>query len=137
MAGFGQMTIVMLAYVVALLLLAAGFYFARLNEHLRAITAAASKAFVIMRDAAADDLEKEKTVQSCALAMVRGAVTLTVRLAVILLAAAFPVWLASALGWLNMELFWHFALRADVLLISTAVVLVPLFAMRHFRKQGS
>ena len=47
----------------------------------------ASKAFAAMRDSAMSDLEKEKTVQRCAVAMVRQAVALAAKLAVVVAVA--------------------------------------------------
>ena len=68
--------------------------------------------------------------------MVRQAVALAVKLAVVIVVAALPVWQATALGWMDLEAFWAFVVRTDVLLISTAVILAPLFALRYLKKQG-
>lgn len=128
------MVMVEAIYVLALLLLCFGFYFAHPLRTLKAASQAARKAAAAMRDSALSDLEKEKTVQRCAVEMVRQAVALTVKLAVVLAVAALPVWQATALGWMDIEAFWAFVLRTDVILISTAAILVPLLAIRQFSK---
>ena len=121
-------------YVLALGLLCCGFYFAHPLRTVRAAGRAAGTALAAMRDGAMSDLDKEKTVQRCAVEMVRQAVTLVVKLAVIGAVAALPVWQAAALGWMDLGAFWAFALRTDVLLVSTAVILVPLFALPYLAK---
>lgn len=123
-------------YVLAVLLLCVGFYFAHLVEGVRQIAGVAGAAYSAMRDRSLDDLEKEKAVRRCALEMVKQTVRLSVKLLVILLAAAFPVWLANFLGWIDMEAFTRFALRVDVLLVTTAVIIIPVVAHRQIRKPG-
>lgn len=130
------MLIIGAVYAVAVLLLCAGFYFAHLVESVRLITGLAGSAYSTMTDDSLDDLSKEKTVQRCAVEMLRQAVQLIVKLLVILLVTAFPVWLASFLGWIDMESFKLFALRLDVLLLTTAVVIVAVIAYRRMRIPG-
>jgi hypothetical protein len=127
------MALVAAIYVLALGLLCFGFYFAHPLRTLRDAGRAAGTALAAMRDGELNDLEKEKTVQRCGLQMVRQAVALVVKLAVVFAVAALPVWQAAALGWMDIEAFWAFVLRTDVLLISTAALLVPLFALRYFK----
>jgi hypothetical protein len=124
-------------YVLAVLLLCAGFYCAHLVEGVRHIAGVAGTAYSAMRDRSLDDLAKEKTVQRCALEMVKQTVRLSIKLLVILLAAAFPVWLANFLGWIDMQPFTRFALRVDVLLVTTAVMVIAVVANRKMRKPGS
>ena len=131
------MALVAAIYVLALLLLCFGFYFARPLRTLKTAGQAAQTAMGAMRDSSMDELEKEQTVQRCAVEMVRQAVALAVKLALVFLVAALPVWLSAKLGWVDIEVFWAFVLRTDVILISTAVVLVPLFAHRRLNKPGS
>ncbi|MCW8925681.1 MAG: hypothetical protein OQJ84_05435 [Xanthomonadales bacterium] len=130
------MLLVMAVYVLAVLLLCAGFYFARLPGNTRQIVRVAGTAYSTMTDASLDDLAKEKEVQKCALEMLQQTVHLIVKLLVILLVTAFPVWLATTLGWIDMETFMSFALRVDVLLVTTAAILVPVIAFRQIRKYG-
>ena len=87
-----------------------------------------------MRNAAMDDLEKEKTVQRCAVEMVKQSVALFVKLAVIMLVTVLPVWLASLLGWADIKTVGRFALRVDVLLITTAVIFILAVAYRQINK---
>jgi hypothetical protein len=128
------MALVAAIYVLALLLLCSGFYLAHPLRTMRAAGQAAGTALAAMRDGALSDLEKEQTVQRCALEMVKHAVALVVKLAVIVVVAALPVWQANSMGWMNLDVFWAFVLRTDVLLISTAAILVPLFALRYLAK---
>lgn len=124
-------------YVVAVLLLCAGFYFARLAAAVRQIARVAAGAYATLRDGSLDDLAKEKAVQRSALEMVKQTVQLAVKLLVILLVTAFPVWLAVTLGWIGMDRFAQFALRIDVLLITTALMVAAVFTWRRKRKPGS
>lgn len=131
------MLLVVTVYVVAVGLLCTGFYYARLTETLKRVGVAAGTAFAAMRNDSLDDLEKEKAVQRCAIAMVRQTVLLITKLVVVLLVTALPVWLVSVVGWMEVESFWRFTLRADVLLITTAVLLVSLFVYRFLGKPRS
>lgn len=130
------MLITSAVYVVAVLLLCAGFYLAHLVEIVRHIAALTGTAYATMTDDSLDDLAKEKAVQRCAIQMLKHSVQLIVKLLVILLVTAFPVWLASFLGWTDMETFAQFALRFDVLLITTAAVFVVVIVYRRMRKPG-
>lgn len=136
MQGLEELYIVALVYTVAVLLLCAGFYFAHPVDTVRQIAKVAGSAFAIMTDASKDDLTKEKEVQRCALMMLKQAVQLMVKLLVILSVTVFPVWLAAVLGWTDTQTFTTFALRVDVLLVTTAAILVPVIAMRKLRKPG-
>ncbi len=130
------MSAIAAVYVVAVLLLCAGFYFAHLLEGVRRIAGVAGTAFSTITDDSLDDLAKEKTVQRCAVEMLKQTVQLVVKILVILLVTVFPVWLAAALGWIDMETFMQFALRVDVLLITTAAVFIPVIAYRQIRRSG-
>ena len=121
-------------YVVAVLLFCAGFYFAHFVRTFQRVALAAKTAFSTMRDDSMDDLAKEKTVQRCAIDMVKQAVTLFIKLAVIVLVTAFPVWLANTLNLITFEAFNHFVLRVDVILITTAVMLVLIVAYKQINK---
>ena len=131
------MAIITAVYVVAVLLLCAGFYFARLVEGVRQIAGVAGTAFSTMTDDSLDDLVKEKPVQRCAVEMLKHSVQLIVKLLVIILVTAFPVWLANTLGWIDMEAFIQFVLRVDVLLVTTAAIIIPVVAYRQICKSGS
>jgi hypothetical protein len=128
------MGLVAAIYVLALLLLCFGFYYAHPLRSLKAAGQAAGTALATMRDGSIDDIDKEKTVQRCAVEMVRQAVALAVKLVVVAAVAALPVWQATALGWMDIEAFWEFVLRTDVILVSTAAILLPLLAVRHFNR---
>ena len=128
------MLAIMAVYVLAVLLLCAGFYFAHPVKTVRHIAGLAGTAYSTMTDDSLDDLVKEKTIQRCAVAMLKQAVQLFVKLLVILLVTVFPVWLASFLGWIDMDAFKMFVLRMDVLLVTTAVILVPVIVLWQIRK---
>lgn len=128
------MLLVAAIYVVSVLLLCGGFYFSRPLGALQQAGRAAGMALSAMRDASLDEFEKEKIVQGCAVDMVKQAVALAVRLAVIFSVAAAPAWLAITAGWLDAGLFWEFVLRVDVLLVTTVAVLAPVLAARRLNK---
>ena len=131
------MLAIVAVYISAVLLLCAGFYFAHLVDGARQISRLAGVAYSTMTDVSLDDLAKEKAVQRCAIEMLKQAVQLIVKLLVIFLVTAFPVWPAVILGWIDMDSFTQFALRVDVLLVTTAAILVPLIALRQLRKPPS
>jgi len=130
------MLLIMAVYVLAVLLLCTGFYFARLPDNTRQIARVAGTAYSTMTDGSLDDLAKEKEVQRCALEMLKLTVQLIVKLLVILLVTVFPVWLATTLGWFDMQTFTLFALRVDVLMVTTAAILIPVIASRQIRKSN-
>jgi hypothetical protein len=130
------MLAIMAVYILAVLLLCAGFYFAHLVDGVRQISKVAVAAYSTMTDASLDDLAKEKAVQRRAVEMLKQAVQLIGKLLVILLVTAIPVWLASYLGWIDMDSFKLFALRADVLLFTTVAILVPVIVYRQVRGFG-
>jgi len=130
------MLAILVVYVLAVLLLCAGFYFAHLVDSVQQVSKVARTAYSTMTDNTLDDREKEETIQNCAIEMVKQAVQLIVKLLVILLVTAFPVWLAGFLGWIDMDAFKLFALRVDVLLVTTAAILVPVIVVRQIRKPG-
>ena len=121
-------------YVVAVLLFCAGFYFAHFVSTFQRVALAAKTAFSTMRDDSMDDLAKEKTIQRCAIDMVKQAVSLFIKLVLILLLTAFPVWLANGLNLITFEAFGHFVLRVDVILITTAAMLVLVVAHKQIYK---
>jgi hypothetical protein len=128
------MLMVTAVYIVAVLLLCVGFYFAHPGRTLQQVAEAAKTAFSTMTDNSLDDHVKEKTVQRCAIDMVKQAVSLFIKLAVILLVAAFPVWLANTLNLIEIETFTSFVLRMDVILITTAVMLVLVVGYKQINK---
>jgi hypothetical protein len=130
------MLAIMAVYILAVLLLCAGFYFAHLLDGVRQISKVAGAAYSAMTDASLDDLTKEKAVQRCAVEMLKRAMQLIVKLLVILLVTVFPVWLASFLGWIDLQSFKLFALRVDVLLVTTVAILVPVIAFRQARRSS-
>lgn len=128
------MLAVLAVYVLAVLLLCAGFYFAHLLDSVRQIARVARSAQATMTNARVDDLAKEKAVQGYALEMVKHAVGLIVKLLVVFLVASFPVWLATALGWIDWQTFAQFAVRMDVLLGTTIVLVIVAGISRKVRK---
>ena len=128
------MLIVTAVYIVTVLLLCVGIYFARLGRTLQQVAEAAKTAFSTMTDRSLDDHVKEKTVQRCAIDMVKQAVTLFIKLVVILLVAVIPVWLASTLNLVTSEAFGRFVMRLDVLLITTVVMLVLVVGYKQINK---
>ena len=125
------MMVIVAVYVVAVLVFCAGFYFAHFVKTFRQVAQAARTAFSTMTDTTLDDLAKEKAIQACAILMVKQATVLFIKLGVIFLATAFPVWLAGALELMTIENFSGFVLRGDVMLITTAVMLVLIVAYKQ------
>ena len=128
------MLMVTAVYIVAVLLLCGGVYFAHLARTLQQVGDAAKVAFSTMTDSSLDDHVKEKTIQRCAIVMVKQAVSLFIKLLVILLATAIPVWFSSTLNLVTIEAFGDFVMRVDVLLITTAVMLVLVVGYKQINK---
>lgn len=128
------MLLIVAVYLLVLLLFCAGFYFMHPVKTLQQAGQAARTAYSTMTDASLDDYIKEQTVQRCAIELAKQAVSLTVKLAVVLFISAVPVLLASVAGLMEADAFGRFALRLDVLLITTLVLLALVFAHRRLQK---
>jgi hypothetical protein len=128
------MLMVTAVYIVAVLLLCVGFYFAHLGRTLQQVAEVAKTAFSTMTDSSLDDHVKEKTIQRCAIDMVKQAVSLFIKLAVILLVTAFPVWLTNTLNLIEIETFTSFVLRMDVILVTTVAMLVLVVGYKQINK---
>jgi len=127
---------IMTVYVLAVLLLCVGFHFSRILVTLKHVSNAARVAISTMTDSSLDDMAKEKAIQRYAVEMLKQTIALFTKVLLILLVTAVPVWLASTLGWIDMQTFTGFILRWDVLLLTTLAILLPAIVFRRFRKVG-
>jgi len=128
------MMVIVAVYVVTVLIFCAGFYFAHFVKTFQQVAQAARTAFSTMTDTTLDDLAKEKAIQACAILMIKQAMALFIKLAIILLTTAFPVWLAGVLDLITIEAFSSFVLRVDVMLITTAIMLLAIVAHKQINK---
>jgi hypothetical protein len=128
------MMVIVAVYIVAVLIFCAGFYFAHFVRTFQQVARTARTAFSTMTDPTLDDLAKEKTIQACAILMVKQVTALFIKLGIILLATVFPVWLTSALDLITIEAISSFVLRVDVMLITTAIMLVAIVAYKQINK---
>ena len=128
------MMVIVTVYVVAVLIFCAGFYFAHFVKTFQQVAQAARTAFSTMTNTTLDDLAKEKAIQACAILMLKQATALFIKLAIILLTTAFPVWLAGTLDLITTEAFSSFVLRIDVMLITTAIIAVAIVGYKQMNK---
>lgn len=110
-------------YVAGIVLFVLAFSFTHLSSSFGQVMAIVQQAILVMKDCQLDDHEKERAARRAALQLLRQAALITVKGAITVLCALFPFWLADALGLQPWDQAMAFALRLDVLLITTVLML--------------
>lgn len=110
-------------YISGLVLFVLAFSLTRLAHSFGEVTAVVHRAIQEMTDSQLDDHEKERAARCAALLLFRQAALITVKGAITVLCALFPFWLADVLALQPWDKAMAFALRLDVLLITTVLML--------------
>ena len=82
----------------------------------------------VMRDDRYNDLEREKAVQQYSIRLFKVFFSIIFRSVLVFAVSILPIWLAGLLGWINVEEVTAFLLRADVILITSILLIVIYFA---------
>ena len=113
---------VVLAAVLAIAAFLAAFTVLGIVATARQALTTTGNAVSVMRDLALSDLEKEKAVQSAALALLKAVWHLLWRFAVCLFLAVSLIWLFDLAGLAGVDDTFGFLSRVDVLIVSTLVI---------------
>jgi len=123
--------IIAFVYVLVVLLFCLSFYFTRIVYTCRQVLSIARKSMGVLSDGNLDDLAKEKAIKKAALKMVKQCSVLFIKIFIILGVAVLPMWLADFMKLATLTETSQFAMRWDVLVITTLIVLVPVIVMRN------
>jgi len=82
----------------------------------------------VMRDDRYNDLEREKAVQQYSIRLFKVFFSIIFRSVLVFAVSILPIWLAGLLGWINVEEVTAFLLRADVILITSILLILVYFA---------
>lgn len=122
--------IVVAVYVLAVALFCLSFYYTRTVGTCRQVLSIARESTNVLTDDNLDDLAKEKAIKKSAVSMVKQSFVLFFKLFIILGVTILPLWLADVMQLAALSDTSRFALRWDVLVITTTVVLVPVVMLR-------
>ena len=123
--------IIVAVYMLAVLLFCLSFYFARVVETCRKVLSIVRESMGVLTDGNLDDLVKEEAIKEAALSMAKQCIVLLIKILIILGVTVLPMWLAALMGVATLSETSQFAMRWDVLVITTLVILVPVIVLRH------
>ena len=121
-------------YAVTVLLFCLAFRFTRLIPTAMQAVTIARQAVETMSTTSLDDFAKEKAVQQAALKMITNCGQLFIKGAAIVAAAVLPIWLADILKLATVHDTSQFALRRDVLIVTTIVVMAAVMSWNKLRQ---
>ena len=81
-----------------------------------------------IRDDRYDDAVREKAMQQASVSLIKVFFSIFYRSILVFTASLIPIWLADWLGWVNAEEVTAFLFRADVILITTILLILIYFA---------
>jgi len=119
-------------YVAGVALFTVTFALTRLPESVRDVTNTARNALQSVTDRDLDEHEKESIAQQAGLKLLKYFGVVTVKGVVTVVAAVFPFWLADVLAIVPWSASVAFAVRLDVLGITTLVLVAAAFFWRHW-----
>ena len=117
----------LITYCLAVILFCAAFYFTKLLTTCTQIIDISHQAIATIADKSRDDDVKEKAAKVAAVSIFRKSFSLSVKIVITLVATVFPLWLADITGMANFSETSEFALRLDVLLVTTIIVSIIVF----------
>jgi len=117
--------IVIAVYSLAVLLFCIAFYLVKILETSRQVLVIAKNAIAIFSNDRLDDLARERAIQKFALNMVTQTLMLISKVLITLLFTALPVWLASTMKLVSPNDIGQFAMRWDVIFITTSIIMLP------------
>ena len=113
---------VFITYCLAVVLFCVAFYFTKLLPTCSRIIVMAQQAVTTITDNSLDDDAKEKAAKAAAVRIFRNSFLLLFKIVITLGVAVSPIWLADVTGLASFPETSEFALRLDVLLITTIIV---------------
>ena len=125
--------IVEIVYVLAVLLFALVFTLTRLPRNCTQALVIAEQAMSVITDRNLDDEAKESATQQAALKMLKQGGLITIKAVITLAATVLPVFVADAMALSSWQNTSEFAMRWDVLLVTTVVMLTAWWIWRRFK----
>lgn len=119
-------------YVLAVLLFALAFTLTHLPQSFGQVMATIRQALMVIADNQIDDSAKERAAQQAALKLLKQSTLIVSKGAITVASALLPFWMANALSLKPWEETIEFALRWDVLGITTFVMLVAWLIWRRW-----
>ena len=120
----------MITYCLAVILFCVAFYFTKLLTTCKQIIVIALQAMTTITDVNLDDAAKEKATKAAAINMLKNSFSLVIKFLIIIGVTVLPLWLADVTGMVNFSVTSKFALRLDVLLITTIIAMAIVFLGR-------
>lgn len=121
---------VFITYCLAVLLFCLAFYYTRLLATCSQVLVVAQQAVTKITDKNTDDEAKEEAAKAAAVSILKNSFILIFKIVITLGAAVLPLSLANITGLANFSETSEFALRLDVLLITTVIVSAAVFLGR-------
>ena len=124
-------------YLAGIVLFILAFSVTRLSNSFGQVMAIIQQAIRVITDSQLDDHEKERAARHAALQLLKQAALITLKGAITVICALFPFWLADALALQPWNEAMTFALRWDVLLITTVLMVAGWLFWRRWSTTGS
>lgn len=124
-------------YLAGVVLFVLAFSITRLSSSFGQVLTIVQHATRVMTDSQLDDNDKERAARKYALQLLREAALIALKGLIIVLCALFPFWLADVLALQPWDEAMRFALRWDVLLITTVVMVAGWLFWRRRSRTGS
>jgi hypothetical protein len=121
---------ILATYCIAIVFFCITFYLTKLPATCNQIFDISKQAITTITDSELDDFAKESATQIAAISMLKKSFILLVKLSAIFGATILPILLADFVGIANYNDIGEFALRLDVLLITTLVASILFFTGR-------
>jgi len=124
-------------YLTGIVLFVLAFSVTRLSSSFGLVMAIIQQAIRVILDSQLDDHEKERAARHAALQLIKQTALITLKGAITVICALFPFWLADVLALQPWDEAMAFALRWDVLLITTVLMVAGWLVWRRWSATGS
>ena len=125
---------ILLIYGLAVILFCLSFYYTHLAKTCSEIVTIAKEAVTTVSDRSLDDAAKEKATQDAAINMLKNSFVLLFKIFITFALTLLPIWLADIAELADFDATSKFALRIDVLVITTIVAMATVFIWRKLLK---
>ena len=122
----------MLVFICAVAVFCLSFFYLRVVSVCNSALGLSKNAIKIITDKTLDDISKEKAIQKLALSMLKKSFSLFLRMMAVFLLTLIPFLLADTMDIVSYEKSSRFAMRLDVLFISTILILAIIFVRNYF-----
>ena len=109
-------------YLAGIVLFVLAFRFTRLSSSFSQVMAIAQQSIRVITNSQLDDHDKELAARHAALQLFKQTVLITLKAMITVICALFPFWLADVLALQPWDEVMRFAVRWDVLLITTVLM---------------